>query len=312
MSSNRELYEILEVKIGASFDEVRRSYKRLVLVHHPDKGGCPEKFKRINSAYTTLKNIHEGTYSNTHIDKRFFDIDPMNLFNFFFPSTNSKKNLNIEKILFVSLEDIFQEKEKTLSFWRKIFPCNCSEKCKMCFGKGIQIVNTKNKISLFNTCKGCKGKGNLPRKVECSDCDENGVKRELETINVHINAINVFRKHIVFPEKGSVEKNIKGDLIVKLEIIKNTNFTIEGINLWYNMEISLKEALCGFSKKFLHPSGKYIEVKHPGVLNGEEYYRSIGEGFICGKDKGDLFIKFSIKFPENLNDDQKRKIKEIL
>lgn len=32
--------------------EVREAYRKLALIHHPDSGGDPEKFKVIHDAYT--------------------------------------------------------------------------------------------------------------------------------------------------------------------------------------------------------------------------------------------------------------------
>jgi len=36
-------------------DEIHKNYKKLAKEHHPDMGGCPEKFKEINLAHKTLK-----------------------------------------------------------------------------------------------------------------------------------------------------------------------------------------------------------------------------------------------------------------
>lgn len=48
---NKKLYEILEVDPKASDSEIRSNYKKLVLKHHPDKGGDPDLIKEINLAY---------------------------------------------------------------------------------------------------------------------------------------------------------------------------------------------------------------------------------------------------------------------
>ncbi len=55
-----DFYRILEVSSDATFDEIRASYKRLILNHHPDKAGNTpennEKFARIREAYETLSD----------------------------------------------------------------------------------------------------------------------------------------------------------------------------------------------------------------------------------------------------------------
>lgn len=47
-------YEILQVSKNASHEEIKQSYKKLILQHHPDKGGDDEEFKKIQEAYETL------------------------------------------------------------------------------------------------------------------------------------------------------------------------------------------------------------------------------------------------------------------
>ena len=53
---NLNLYEILNLTDKSSVEEVKKSYKKLVKTHHPDKGGNPETFKKIQLAYEILSN----------------------------------------------------------------------------------------------------------------------------------------------------------------------------------------------------------------------------------------------------------------
>jgi molecular chaperone DnaJ len=47
---NKNYYEVLEVDKGATADEIKKSYKRLSMQHHPDRNQgskeSEEKFKR--------------------------------------------------------------------------------------------------------------------------------------------------------------------------------------------------------------------------------------------------------------------------
>lgn len=43
---------------GATLDKIVKTYRKLSLKHHPDKGGDPEKMKEINEAYEQLKERH--------------------------------------------------------------------------------------------------------------------------------------------------------------------------------------------------------------------------------------------------------------
>lgn len=63
-------YETLNVSQDASQDEIKRSYRKLVKQHHPDKtGGDDSQFKKISEAYEILGNPerrrqHDGQRSN--------------------------------------------------------------------------------------------------------------------------------------------------------------------------------------------------------------------------------------------------------
>jgi DnaJ-domain-containing protein 1 len=47
-------YTILNVLPTASHEEIKSAYRKLALVHHPDKGGNEETFKKIHAAYSFL------------------------------------------------------------------------------------------------------------------------------------------------------------------------------------------------------------------------------------------------------------------
>jgi DnaJ family protein A protein 2 len=46
-----KLYEVLGVDKDASEKEIKKAYRKLAVVHHPDKGGDEHLFKEINAAY---------------------------------------------------------------------------------------------------------------------------------------------------------------------------------------------------------------------------------------------------------------------
>ena len=48
-------YSILGIRKGASANEIKKAYRRLARMHHPDKGGNEEMFKKIQNAYDILE-----------------------------------------------------------------------------------------------------------------------------------------------------------------------------------------------------------------------------------------------------------------
>ena len=49
-------YDMLGINSSASADEIRKAYKRKALQHHPDKGGSASTFRKVQTAYETLKD----------------------------------------------------------------------------------------------------------------------------------------------------------------------------------------------------------------------------------------------------------------
>ncbi|KAM8967441.1 dnaJ homolog subfamily C member 5B [Pelodytes ibericus] len=60
-TSGEALYEILGLRKGASHEEIKKSYRKLALKHHPDKNPenpqAAETFKEINNANSILSDL---------------------------------------------------------------------------------------------------------------------------------------------------------------------------------------------------------------------------------------------------------------
>jgi curved DNA-binding protein CbpA len=52
-----ELYEILEVSITATQEEIKKSFRKQALQHHPDKGGDEAHYKKIQEAVSGERSI---------------------------------------------------------------------------------------------------------------------------------------------------------------------------------------------------------------------------------------------------------------
>ena len=47
-------HEILQIEPPVTEDDIKKAYRRLCLIHHPDKGGSNDEFIKINEAYNEL------------------------------------------------------------------------------------------------------------------------------------------------------------------------------------------------------------------------------------------------------------------
>ena len=53
----RTLYHWLGVSEDASQDEIKKAWKEMAKIHHPDRGGDAHRFSKIQQAYTTLADV---------------------------------------------------------------------------------------------------------------------------------------------------------------------------------------------------------------------------------------------------------------
>ncbi|VVC24251.1 Zinc finger, double-stranded RNA binding,DnaJ domain, conserved site,Zinc finger C2H2-type,DnaJ [Cinara cedri] len=88
-------YQVLEVPCDASFDDLKKSYKKLALKWHPDKNPdnveeSKEQFQLIQQAYEVLSDPRERQWYDNHrehiINSGDTPVDELNLFKYFSPS----------------------------------------------------------------------------------------------------------------------------------------------------------------------------------------------------------------------------------
>ena len=55
---SKDPYQILKVHPSAKLEEIKKAYRKLVKIHHPDKGGDSAVMLEVNSAWEILKKKH--------------------------------------------------------------------------------------------------------------------------------------------------------------------------------------------------------------------------------------------------------------
>jgi len=121
---------------------------------------------------------------------------------------------------------------------------------------------------------------------------------------------------ITFNNEGDeVSPNTFQNIIFTLEEKPHSVFKREGDDLTCTLDISLLEALAGFSKPIKALDGKRnIQIESKEVVEPTTARRIPGEGMPNSKSgrKGDLIVKFNIKFPKSLSSTQKEKLSAVL
>src|SRR5690606_28115673 len=97
----KQFYKVLEVNPTSGLDEIKRSYKRLILRFHPDKNGGEEneQFMQVQEAFTWLSDPSKKQLYDTFGDEA---VEMLN-----------KTNGNVSSA-YIMLENIEREKMKLL------------------------------------------------------------------------------------------------------------------------------------------------------------------------------------------------------
>ena len=69
MSNNP--YQILKVHPSSKPEDIKKAYRELVKIHHPDKGGDAKVMLEINAAWESLKKEHKNLYLNKVNNSKF-------------------------------------------------------------------------------------------------------------------------------------------------------------------------------------------------------------------------------------------------
>jgi DnaJ-class molecular chaperone len=141
--------------------------------------------------------------------------------------------------------------------------------------------------------------------------------QEIEHIHINVPAGIEHQDVMIVRDAGNVASpELKGDVkfIIKINSA-GCAFERQGLDLLYKREVSLKEALTGFSIEFAHISGKTINLNNQtnNSIVRPNFRKTIpGLGMVREGNTGNLIIEFSVAFPESLTDEQIQKLREVL
>ena len=153
---------------------------------------------------------------------------------------------------------------------------------------------------------------------------------EIEKINLNMNNIREIKKEtiqitippginsgeiIILRDCGNsiVHNDKKGDVKIIINITNNTVFERNDLELILKKQITLKEALCGFSFDFTHLNEKSYTIKNTTNIVTPNQKQIIPKLGIKKDDTyGNLIIIFEVMFPISLDTSQIDILKEIL
>ncbi|XP_058228333.1 uncharacterized protein LOC131336485 [Rhododendron vialii] len=318
-----DYYNILKVNRNASDDDLKKAYRRLAMIWHPDKnpgagkGEAESKFKQISEAYDVLsdptkRQIYD-LYGEEALKSGQVPPPPSSSrgggSHHGGPHPNPSYRFNPR-----DAEDIYAEmfggSSTSSRGFREGYYGNSGA------GMGLRkaaAVENALPCSMEELYKGAKKKMKISRTI----ADSTGKVRNVEEIlTIEIKPGWKKGTKITFPEKGNQEPGvIPADLIFVVDEKPHAVFMRDSNDLVLNQEISLVEALTGKTLELTTLDGRNIIIPITEIVKpGYEVIVS-NEGMPISKEprrKGNLRIKFDVKYPSRLTTEQKSDLKRVL
>ena len=252
---------------------------------------------------------------------------------------NDANVLPIKCVEHLSLTDIFNGKriKKEIQRFSSCKKCNGTgykdkknHTCKKCEGHGaVRIIKQVGPGMMHQAqiiCPQCKGtKVDDDKNLsQCTSCDGNRQIQETVKIEFEIPPGVSDGMNIKIENKGNVildnnSNNLRGPIIVIIDEEENEifkrGFKFRNIrspaNLLIVVNLSLAEALAGFKKTIPYFDGTTIIIENINdqVVDSNSVWVIPNKGLPYEKNKykmGDLFVKFEVEFPSNLDSDTKK------
>lgn len=259
-----DYYDVLNVSRNASAVDIRKSYHELAMQYHPDKyGGDDEHFKQIQTAYDTLSNEEK---------RREYDINHMNideLFLGFMSALHPNRQFENVHVITPTIAEICNGITKTELVNRKFICEDEKIKCVKCNGTGVSSL--VQNVGMFSQSF----------HVKCDSCKDGNDKKNIKYKPIKT-TVTIYVPPGVIDGCSTVpftsEENVKyaDDMSIMIQYPQNKGnrtFSVDRytLDLIYYLDISLLDALRGFSHTIQHPDGRVIRFSQGNPLSPGVY-----------------------------------------
>ncbi len=345
--SKRDYYEVLGVSRNASEDEIKKSYRRLAMKHHPDRNSndkaAEEQFKEIKEAYEILSDSRKraaydqfghaamdgmggfggmggGGFGGMNFGDVFGDI-----FGDIFGGRGqggAQRGSDLYYALDITLEEAVFGKtaEITIPTLVACSECNGSGArkgsspvtCSDCGGHG-QVRMQHGFFTVQQTCPTCYGKGRVI-KDPCTSCHGRGRRKQEKKLSVKIPPGVDTGDRIRLSNEGEAGEAgaMAGDLYIQVQVQPHALFERDGKNLYCDVPISFVVAALGGELEVPTLNGR-VKLKIPPETQTGKVFRikSMGVPSLRGGEQGDLMCKVQVETPVNLTAKQKELLQQF-
>ncbi|XP_027356022.1 dnaJ homolog subfamily B member 1 [Abrus precatorius] len=312
-----DYYNILKVDRYATEDDLKKSYRKLAMKWHPDKNPTNKqeaeaKFKQISEAYEVLSDPQKRVIYDQYGEEGLKDRPPPG-------NEPSSSGFNPR-----NAEDIFAEFFGSSPFG---FGSSGQGRSKMFHTDGAATfggfsgsmpkkpppVETKLPCSLEELYSGSTRKMKISRTV----MDANGQAiPETEILTIDVKPGWKKGTKITFPDKGNQQPNqLPADLVFVIDEKPNDFYKRDSNDLIVSKRVSLAEAIGGTSINLTTLDGRSLTIPVNDIVSPGYELVVANEGMPITKEpghRGDLRIKFDVKFPTRLTPEQRAGLKRAL
>lgn len=289
MDNESNPYQILGVEPNADDVTIKRAFRRLSFQLHPDKNAiASERYKSIVKAYETLSDLDKRQMFDLRQRKSMLNSSQM---------TNKNYNISEDNNSCVSV--IVQESDN-----------NQEQRQYSNYKMNNQLSDIQKTVEI--TLTDCYQGASVPIRILRKVND----REEEVSLYVDIPRGTDDGEVIILRGEGNILGQEQSNVRVRVYVEKDEKYERQGMNLIYNMELSLKEALCGFTREIDHLDGKtYKIMSDKGKVIQPGSKRCIRhKGFIRDRAMvtGSLYIMFDVKLPTELKPEVIDKLTSLL
>ncbi|MFB3124793.1 MAG: molecular chaperone DnaJ [Woeseiaceae bacterium] len=335
--AKRDYYEVLGIRKNAANDEIKKSYRRLAMKHHPDRNTedseAESKFKEAKEAYEVLSDsdkraaydqfghdgVRGGPPGGGFSAEGFGDIFGDVFGDIFGGSRRSRSQVfrgaDLGYELRLDLEKAVSGDSVTIEVPTQVTCEEChgsgaakgSEpvKCMTCGGAG-QVRMQQGFFAIQQTCPACKGAGTVITNP-CSNCHGRGRVSKSKRLSVKVPEGVEDGDRIRLSGEGEAGRNggPPGDLYVEIRVSPHKIFHRSGADLSCEVPISFGTAALGGDIELPTLDG-HVSLKIPAGTQSGKNFRLRGKGVTTVRDRrrGDLFARVAVETPINLTAEQ--------
>ncbi|KAF7984077.1 hypothetical protein HWV62_17638 [Athelia sp. TMB] len=234
-------------------------------------------------------------------------------------SQGQRKTKDLVHRVHVTLEDLYKGKTTKLALTRNALCVKCHGKggkegavkpCGGCQGRGVKVTLRQMGPmiqQIQSNCDDCSGSGEIINaKDRCNTCKGKKVMPEKKLLEVHIDKGMKGGETIQFSgESDQAPGAVTGDVIIVIEEKPHERFKRQDTDLITDVEVDLLTALGGGQLAIKHLDDRALIVNLvPGeVIKNDELKVIRGQGMPSKRhhEPGDMFVKFTVKFPEHMD-----------